>query len=516
MPDWGIILLICGVYLALTLAMGVGSRRTASSSVAGYVAGDRALGVVVLYFVLGASVFSSFAFLGAPGWAYSRGAAAYYIIAYGVVGMVPFYFLGPRARRVGADQGFVTQAELLAHRYDSRLLSVVLAVLSVVVFVPYLTLQMKGAGYLLSTISEGMVPQWAGALLAYGVVLVYVFTSGMVGIGWTNTFQGLFMMAVAWFLGLYLPNALHGGIQPMFEQIAASEHRALLEVPGLAADGSRWTWGGFSSAVIVSAVGFSMWPHLFMKAFTAKSERTLKLTVVLYPTFQLFLVPILLIGYAGVLAYPNVAPPDTIVPHVLTQIELSPVLVGLVCAGALAASMSSGDAILHAAASIGLRDGIRPLLSSAMSDTWQRGWIRTFVVLISAVAYYFAVFSEAGIVALLLGAYGGVAQIFPLMVAAFYWPRATGPGALAGLLAGVGVNTLFLTMPHWKPFPLHEGVYGLTANVLALVLVSLATAPMARSHLATYCEPLAPTSNDASPEQAPSGEESPGEEFPEK
>src|SRR6056297_1611196 len=164
MPDWGIILLICGVYLALTLAMGLGSRRTASSSVAGYVAGDRALGVVVLYFVLGASVFSSFAFLGAPGWAYSRGAAAFYIIAYGVVGMVPFYFLGPRARRVGADQGFVTQAELLAHRYDSRLLSVVLAVLSVVVFVPYLTLQMKGAGYLLSTISEGMVPQWAGAL----------------------------------------------------------------------------------------------------------------------------------------------------------------------------------------------------------------------------------------------------------------------------------------------------------------------------------------------------------------
>jgi len=178
--------------------------------------------------------------------------------------------------------------------------------------------------------------------------------------------------------------------------------------------------------------------------------------------------------------------------------------VGLVCAGALAASMSSGDAILHAAASIGLRDGIRPLLSSSMSDTWQRGWIRTFVVLISAVAYYFAVFSDAGIVALLLGAYGGVAQIFPLMVAAFYWPRATGTGALAGLLAGVGGNTLFLTMPTWKPVPLHEGVYGLAANVLVLVCVSLATAPMSRSHLATYCEALAPkTAEESAESEAP-------------
>lgn len=101
MPEWAVILLICGLYLVLVLGLGVWSGRTVSKSVTGYVAGDRTLGVIVLYFVLGASVFSSFAFLGAPGWAYSRGAAAFYIIAYGTVGMVPFYFLGPRTRQVG-------------------------------------------------------------------------------------------------------------------------------------------------------------------------------------------------------------------------------------------------------------------------------------------------------------------------------------------------------------------------------------------------------------------------------
>jgi SSS family solute:Na+ symporter len=486
MDAWVTILLVCGGYLVLALGLGVWSARSASKSVDGYVAGDRTLGTLVLYFVIGASVFSSFAFLGAPGWAYSRGAAAFYIIAYGTVGIVPFYFLGPRARRVGADLGFVTQAEMLAHRYDSRALSVVLATLSVVVFVPYLTLQMKGAAYLLSTISAGHVPQWLGALVAYGVVLVYVFAGGMMAIGWTNTMQGLFMMVVAWFLGLYLPHELHGGVQPMFEAIAASDLRALLTPPGLAADGAAWSWAGYTSAVVVSAVGFSMWPHLFMRAFTARSERTIKLTVVLYPTFQLFLVPILLIGFAGVLPFPDVAPADTIVPRLLTEIELSPLMVGLVCAGALAASMSSGDAILHAAASIGLRDGIKPLVSGPMTDARQRQWIRGLVLAISGVAYYFAVVSEVSIVALLLGAYGGVAQIFPLVFAAFYWPRATGPGALAGLLTGVGVNTLFLLAPSLRPVPLHEGVYGLVANVAVLVGVSLLTTPHARSRLAHY------------------------------
>ena len=486
MASWLVILLVCGTYLAVVLVMGLLPGRRVSQSVTGYVAADRSMSVLVLYFILGASVFSSFAFLGGPGWAYSRGAAAFYIIAYGVVGMVPLYFFGPRARRLGERFGFVTQAELLAHRYGSRTLSVVLAVLSVAAFIPYLVLQMKGAGYILETISGGRIPLWLGALVTYGVVLVYVFTSGVLGVGWTNTFQGLFMLVIAWVLGLYLPQTLYGGVGPMFEQIAASDLGAMLRAPGLAADGTPWNWWGYSSAVIVSAVGFSMWPHLFMKSYAAKTERGLRLTVVLYPTFQLFLVPILLIGFAGVLAFPGVTPADTIVPHLLTQLDLSPVLVGLICAGVLAASMSSGDTILHAAASIGVRDGLSKVLAEGLDDRRERRWIRVLVVVISAVAYYFAVASEVSIVALLLGAYGGVAQIFPLVFAAFYWPRATGAGALSGLLAGVGVNTLFLLAPVLRPVPMHEGIYGLVANVAVFVAVSLWTRPEPTETLRAY------------------------------
>ena len=101
MATWQIALWICGGYLLVTLVMGILPGLRVSKSIAGYVAADRSMGFLVMYFVLGASIFSSFAFLGGPGWAYSRGAAAYYIIAYGVLGMVPFSFFGPRARRLG-------------------------------------------------------------------------------------------------------------------------------------------------------------------------------------------------------------------------------------------------------------------------------------------------------------------------------------------------------------------------------------------------------------------------------
>ncbi|NIP80115.1 MAG: sodium:solute symporter family protein, partial [Gemmatimonadetes bacterium] len=92
-------------------------------SVTGYVAADRSFGLLVMYFVTGASVFSAFAFLGGPGWAYSRGAAAFYILAYGALGMAPFYWIGPRVAELGRRHGYVTQAQLLTGRFPSRNLS---------------------------------------------------------------------------------------------------------------------------------------------------------------------------------------------------------------------------------------------------------------------------------------------------------------------------------------------------------------------------------------------------------
>ena len=437
METWLIAMLICGVYLVVTLLTGVLPGLKVSKSVSGYVAADRSMNTLVLYFVMGASIFSSFAFLGGPGWAYSRGVAALYIIAYGVIGIMPLYFLGPKTRRMGEKFGFVTQAELLAHRFDSKAISVVLSVLSVAAFIPYLVIQMEGAGIIVETLSEGRVSAAVGAGVAYSVVVIYVLASGVVGVGWTNTFQGAFMMVVAWFLGLYLPAKLYGGVGPMFEQIRETKPQ-LLDMPGLSGNGDPWTWWAFGSAVFVSAAGFTMWPHLFMKSYAAKSDRALRLTVVLYPTFQIFLVPILLIGFAGVVAFPDVTPADSILPFLLAQLELSPILVGLVCAGTLAASMSSGDSILHSAASIGIRDGLRQVAPARFEadggDERERFAIRVLVVALALVAYYFAVVSQVSLVSLLLAAYGGVAQILPPILAAFYWTRATRAGAVSGAL----------------------------------------------------------------------------------
>ncbi len=493
MSQTAVITAIIGAYLLLTLGVGLRAGRNTSESVTGYVAGDRSFGLLVMYFVTGATVFSAFAFLGGPGWAYSRGAAAFYILSYGVLGIAPWYFMGPRASRLGRRMGFVTQAQLLVGRFPSRTLSALVALLSVLAFIPYITLQMRGAGIVIEAVTEGMIPLWAGAAVAYGIVLVYVLVSGVSAVGWTNTLQGIFMVTIAWALGLYLPNALYGGVGPMFERILA-ERPELLSVPGLTAGGAPWSWGAYASAILVSVVGFTMWPHLFMKAFTARDERTLRRTVVLFPTFHFFLVPVFLIGFAGVLFVEELAQPDFILPHLILNVDLPVLVVGLFCAGALSASMSTGDALLHATASITVEDGIRPFVR--MSEATQRLLMRGLVVVAGAVAYVFALDEDQSLVVLLLSSYGIIAQLAPPVVAAMYWRRATTPGVLAGLLAGSAVTLLFFANPGLRPLEIHEGILGLVVHVPVLVAVSLLTPAQPAEHARAFTHP-APVRDEA-------------------
>ena len=368
-------------------------------------------------------------------------------------------------------------------RFPSRGLSLLMAVLTLAAFVPYVTIQMRGAGIVIEAVTEGAIPLWAGAALAYGIVMLYVLTSGVSAVGWTNTFQGVFMVGIAWALGIYLPNAIYGGVGPMFEQILA-ERPELLSLPGLDGSGAAWSWGGYSTAILASAIGLTMWPHLFMKAFTARDDATIRRTVILFPTFQLFLIPVFLIGFAGVLLPEGPDQPDFILPFLILRSELPALVVGLFCAGALSASMSTGDALLHGAASVTVEDGVQPFFK--LSDRAQRTLMRVLVVLVGAAAYLFALNEGFSLVELLLASYGIICQFMPALLSAMYWRRATTRGVIAGLLAGSAVSVFFFLNPELKPFGMHEGILGLAVHIPVLLGVTLAGKAQDDEHVDGY------------------------------
>jgi len=291
------------------------------------------------------------------------------------------------------------------------------------------------------------------------------------------------MITTAWILGLYFAYKLYGGPAEMFRQIMEAKPTHLLVGPG-----TKMSFAAFSSALLVSVLGFSMWPHLFMKAYTAESEKVLKQTIVMYPTFAIFLVPVLFIGFAGIMQVtPDVlGAPDRILPYMFVHLKFPAVIVGLVLAAALAAAMSTQDTITHAAGSIFAQDLVEPLRKKKHTDKQATLWIRLSVVGFGAVSYLVAIFGGQGLVALLLGAYGSIVQLLPLAVATFFWPRATKAGAICGILVGVLFNFAIVLNFIPKFWGIHPGIQGLVLNFIVLIIVSLLTKPMDKEHVQKF------------------------------
>ncbi|ELY86439.1 sodium:solute symporter family protein [Natrialba taiwanensis] len=466
-----IITVIPLAYLVFALWVGVRSRSAADQSTTeGFVAGDRRIGVLVLFFIMSAANNSAFAFLGGPGFAFDRGAAGFYIITYSAFGFALWYVFGPKVSRLGRKLGYVTQAEFVSDRFDSKWISAIMAIASVTAFIPYLVVQIKGVAFILNEASNGIIPFWLSGLLPFLVIGIYVVTSGMMGVGWSNVLQGIMMVLLAWFLGLYLPFELHGGVEPMFKNIAASDPSHLLV--GL----PEMSMLQYSSFIVVSALGSIMWPHLFMRAYTADDTATVKKTAAFYPLFQFIIIPILLIGFAGVtVVEPSLLDsPDRILPYLVMSLDMNPLLIGLFFAGALAATMSTADAIVHSSVSVIMRDFYKPLFDPEGEKVNDTFWMKVLVFPTLGVAYYFAMFSSINIVPLQAAAYGAIIQFIPLVVGAMYWPRATKTGALSGLFAGTVVTGIF-TFVVPTPLTVHAGFWGLLVTTAVFVIVSLMT-----------------------------------------
>lgn len=472
MEPWIVAIIAMSAYLAFAFALGLLAGRGRSFfSVSEYAVADRGLGLFVMWFLMGGTIFSAFAFLGGPGWAYSKGAASFYILAYAALGLLPWYVIGPKVARLGAQRNYFTMGDLLGDRYQSRTLVVIVGIVSVLAFIQYLTIQIKGMAYVFNVLTEGHIPIWLGALIAYGIVVVYVITSGVRGAAWSDVLQAILMLVVAWALAIYLVGHLHGGVGPMFESVAREKPQDFLIIGGA---GSAMSASAYSSAIVVSMIGFMMWPHLFTKSYTT-SEKRIKLTVMAYPLFALFLIPVLFIGFSAI----GVVPPevldssDQVLPYLIThELGNSGLIYGLIGAGALAAAMSSADAITHGASvSVG-RDVVVPL-KPGLSDRMQLLIMRAAVVLVGAGAYYLAIFGAQGLIQLLLGAYGAIVQFAPSVYGALYWRRGTRLGAISGLVVGVLVNFYFQLIADGKPFDLHAGLLGLAANIIVFVLLSV-------------------------------------------
>jgi SSS family solute:Na+ symporter len=462
------VLLIILIFLSIVLYLGIPRRSGKTSTVSDHVIAGRSLGLWPIFFIGVAEFYSAGTFLGFPGWAYSLGAPVLFsLVAIALSSMMGFW-LGPKVWRVGKKFGLVTQAQFLSTRYQSKPLGAMAAIVAIFALIANLTLQMMGAGYIFEVSTQGQVPYWLGSLIAFGVVAVYVTLGGLRSISTIAIFKGLFMLGIILTIAVVVVNRYFEGLEDMYRSLA-------LDLPShLTLSTSNITFGYafWTTSILVSLLGVPMGSYLFVNFYSAKEPRLIRKTAVIAPVYALAVYAVLIIGFAGALVKPDLDESDTIM--LVMILEIAPLwLVGLLCAGGLSAAMVAGSAMSLAAASTVGNDLLRPYID--MKDATLKRIIQILIFFVIGLAYAFSISKPATITYISLIALGIGVQFLPLVVGAFYSKRATGWGAMAGLMTGIATLAWFTFGPEKNPFGVHAGLIGLVTNTLMFSIVSRLT-----------------------------------------
>jgi cation/acetate symporter len=172
------------------------------------------------------------------------------------------------------------------------------------------------------------------------------------------------------------------------------------------------------------------------------------------------------------------------------------VVSGLVAAGGLAAALSTADGLLLTISSA-LSHDLYYRMVNPKAATGRRVMLSKILLLfVALLAAITAAQRPADILFLVAAAFSfAAAGFFPVLVLGIFWKRATGLGALAGMIGGLGITAYYMTSNQpwmrelvwgvertapvdnlwWGIEPISAGVFGVPVGFGLVVLVSLVT-----------------------------------------
>lgn len=467
----GIIALgIIAVAVLGTIAFALISIRKIDVDPHEFIVGGRSFGALFLWVLLAGEIYTTFTFLGLAGWAYGKGAPAFYIPAYGTIGFTIGYFLLPAIWRVGKQRGLLTSADFFTDRFGSKALGGAVGLLQFVAVVPYVCLQLAGLQKILALAGYGALgDETATIIIAFALITLFVFTAGLRGAAWASLVKDALVLAAVIFAGVVIPMQFFGSPATMFDQLIKA-HPHFVTLPGSPPYGMVW----FISTVLLTSVGFYMGPHSIAAVYSAKNEDALRRNAIFLPLYQFVLLLIFFAGFSALLIVPGLKDVDL---SFLTVVQryYPPWVMGVVGgAGALAALVPS-SALLLAAASVMTKNVLGDWFGVATQNR-ARVWATRLCVLIVAMMsiVMWTQTKSQTLGELLLLYYNVVTQLMPAFVFAFLWKRVNAWAVGAGLAGGVVLSVVLAAQNvYW--LGLNPGFVGLALNVAIVAAIALLT-----------------------------------------
>lgn len=461
-----IALTIIGLVIVGTAALGLLSVYKIKMDPQQFIVGGRSFGAIVLWLLMAGEVYTSFTFLGAAGWAYDKGAPAFYILCFIPIGCILRFFLFPPVWRTAREYGLLTGADYYEVQYQSRWLGRLVALVGVVFLVPYITLQLTGIEILLEIAGYGSINSTSAAGVAFGLIVAFVGISGLRGMAWASLVKGTLILGTVLFAGIILPCHFFGSPAAVIDQVLKQRPDWMTLRPGANDLGTTW----FVSSVLLSGCGAFMWPHSMAAGYAARSEDAVRHHAVMLPFYQVVLLLMYFAGFTALLVKPGLkgAAVDQCFLLVVQETYPSWVLGIVAAAGCLAALVPAAAQLLAAASTVS-----RNLFVFSGSPQKQTALTRLWIVSVAVLAFGLWLFAKTTIVGLLLVAYNGMTQVFPGFVLSVRKRPPTACSVGIGIIIGLMLLIVFAILKMSVVFGVNVGLVAVLANALCVLAVDL-------------------------------------------
>lgn len=479
--------LILGIYLVMLVIIGLYSMKK-TKTLGDFFLGGRKMGPWITAFAYGTTYFSAVMFVGYAGnfgWTY--GLPVVWIgIANALVGtLIPWLLLAKPTRRITQNLDARTMPEFFEKRYQSKGLKIISAIIIFVFLVPYCASVYQG----LALFFEGVfkIDYKVCMIIMAAVTALYLIMGGYVATALSDFFQGIVMIAgVVLMVAFVLGAPQVGGLALGVEKLGMIDPKNPL-LGNLFGNGSIII--PLISLIILTSVGTWGLPQMVHKFYAIRDEKAITRGTIISTVFSLIIAGIgYFTGAFGRLFLNNQMPlnaagvpnPDAIMPAVLNN-ALPPVLLGLIVAMLLAASMSTLSSLVLVSSSAIAMDLTKGIFKPKMQEKNVIGLMRVLCGVFVLFSLLVAIFQIQQIFVLMSLSWGAISGAFlaPFLLGV-KWKGVTKAGAWTGIITGVTVDIVLYILLQSKVLAIPGGAPAIAAiamitSFILTVAISLVT-----------------------------------------
>ena len=452
--------------------------------------GGRRFGTIVTWFLLGGDLYTAYTFVAVPALVFGAGATGFFALPYTIL-IYPFAFVVfPKLWAISKKFGYVTAADFVHARYNSRMLALAIAVTGIIATMPYIALQLVGIEVVIGALgfdTTGFIGDLP-LIIAFAILAAYTYTSGLRAPAMIAVVKDVLIYITIIAAMIIIPAQL-GGFGAIFSHVDPA--KILLKAPDAS---SLNGYSAYATLAVGSALALFLYPHSVTAVLSSKSGNTIRRNMALLPAYSLVLGLLALLGYmalaSGVKDMPEFAPyfkaygSNFAVPALFLHFFPS-WFVGVAFAAIGIGALVPAAIMSIAAANLYTRNVHKEFVNTNMTPEQETNVAKlvSLLVKVGAVVFILALPLTYAIQLQLLGGIW-IIQTLPALVLGLYTRVLDHRGLLLGWAAGIATGTwmavslklagsIFTIHLFGYAIPGYAAVWALIVNLVVSIVVSI-------------------------------------------